>query len=203
MVDDAFDFSAVDAEFAGNGPLTVTRVVPGPYRLHHVRCRRQRGRCAAVRDRQQEAHLGLRRWHRAGYSPGPDEGHKELERARQRQCWPGADQCADGAVAKTVCQVGAGGGQDACAQAPACQWWCGLVVSAGVEEEHAAGQDEPVDGEGQKSGGQPGLAVGTDEFVRMAVADHRCHRGDGRHGEGGGDPDQPVCQRGRRWCWPC
>ena len=55
VVDDAFDLSAVDAEFAGYGPLAVTRVVPGPYRLHHVWRRRQRGWYVAVRDRQRAA----------------------------------------------------------------------------------------------------------------------------------------------------
>jgi hypothetical protein len=64
VVDDALDFAAVDVEFAGYGPLAVTRVVPGLYRLHHVWRRRQRGWSVAVRDRQRPAHLGLRRWHR-------------------------------------------------------------------------------------------------------------------------------------------
>ena len=34
VVDDAFDFAAVEAEFAGYGPLAVTRVMPVPYRSH-------------------------------------------------------------------------------------------------------------------------------------------------------------------------
>ena len=62
LVDDALDFVVVDAEFAGYGPLAVTRVVPCPYRLQHVWCRRQRGWCVAVRDRKRVAPLGLRRW---------------------------------------------------------------------------------------------------------------------------------------------
>jgi hypothetical protein len=57
-------------------------------------------------------------------------------------------------VGQAVGQVGADGGGNAGAQAPACQGWCGVVASAGVEDEHAGGQDEPVDSEGQQPGGE-------------------------------------------------
>ena len=67
-------------------------------------------------------------------------------------------------------------------------WW----TAAGVEDEHAGRQDEPVHGEGQQPGGEPGLAVGGDEFVGVPVADHGRDRGDRGHGQGGGDPDEPV-----------
>ena len=36
---------------------------------------------------------------------------------------PGADQGTYRAMAEAVCQVGADGGGDACAEAPACQGW--------------------------------------------------------------------------------
>jgi hypothetical protein len=49
-----------------------------------------------------------------------------------------------------VGQVGADGGGDPGAQAPAGQWWHGVVAAAGVEDEHAGRQDQPVDGEGRR-----------------------------------------------------
>ena len=57
-----------------------------------------------------------------------------------------------------------------------------MVAPAGVEHEHAGGQDEPVDGEGQQPGGMAGLAVGGDEFVGVPVGDDGGDRGDGGHG---------------------
>ena len=33
------------------------------------------------------------------------------------------------------------------------------------------------------------------QLVNVPGHHHRCHRGDGRHGEGGGVPDQPVHHR--------
>jgi hypothetical protein len=100
---------------------------------------------------------------------GSDEGHEEFEGAGQSQGGPGADQCADGAVAEAVGQIGADGGGDAGAQAPARQGWNRHGATAGVEDEHAGGQDEPVDGEGQEPGGEADLAVGGDEFVCVPV----------------------------------
>jgi hypothetical protein len=114
-------------------------------------------------------------------------------------------------VAETVCQVGADGGRDARSEAPPRQGWHGLVAPVGVEDEHAGGQDEAVDGERQESRGDAGLVVGADEFVGMAVGDDRRHRGDGGHGQCGGDPDEPACHRnssrsasgsGDRPLWP-
>jgi hypothetical protein len=35
VVNDALDFAAVDAEFAGYGALAAASMVPGPYRLLH------------------------------------------------------------------------------------------------------------------------------------------------------------------------
>ena len=43
---------------------------------------------------------------------------------------------------------------------------------------------------------RPGLAVGGDEFIGVPVADHGRDRGDGGHGQGGGDPDEPVSHDG-------
>jgi hypothetical protein len=52
------------------------------------------------------------------------------------------------------------------------------MVAAGVEGEHAGREDQPVDGEGQEPGGEPGLAVGGDEFVGVPVGDDGGDRGD-------------------------
>jgi hypothetical protein len=57
-----------------------------------------------------------------------------------------------------------------------------VVASAGVEDEHAGRQDEPVHGEGQQPGGETGLPVGGDEFVGVPVADHGRDCGDRGHG---------------------
>jgi hypothetical protein len=76
--------------------------------------------------------------------------------------------------------------------AQACQGWYGLVAAVGVEVEHAGGQDEAVDGEGEESGGDAGLAVGADQLVGVVVGDDGRNRGDGSHGECGGDPDEQV-----------
>jgi hypothetical protein len=64
-------------------------------------------------------------------------GRAWRSRRGQGQRWPGADQRADGSVAEAVGEVGADGGGDAGAQAPACQGWCGVAAAAGVEDEHA------------------------------------------------------------------
>jgi hypothetical protein len=70
--------------------------------------------------------------HRKGFLigvwSGSDEGHEEFEGAGQSEGGPGADQCADGSVAQAVGQVSADGGGDAGAEAPARQWWRGLVA---------------------------------------------------------------------------
>jgi hypothetical protein len=67
-----------------------------------------------------------------------------------------------------------------------------VVAAAGVEDEHAGRQDQPVDGEGQQFGGEAGLAVAGDEFIRVPVADHGRHCGDRGYGQGSGDPDELV-----------
>src|ERR1017187_5380578 len=125
LVEDAFDLAAVDAEFAGYGALAASGVVPGPYCLLHARCFGQRGRCASVRNRQGVAHLHRGLASGAGVALGPYQGHEEFEGAGQRQGGPGADQSADGAVAEAVRQVGADGGRDAGAEAPAREVWHG------------------------------------------------------------------------------
>ena len=57
------------------------------------------------------------------------------ETLHSRQGGPRADHGADGAEA--VRQVGADGGEDACAQAPPRGGWYGLLPPVGVEGEHA------------------------------------------------------------------
>src|ERR1039458_10365340 len=121
VVDDAFDLAAVDAEVAGYGALAAACSVPGPYRLlhrwrasWHERCIVHRCRRSPVRMTRGDGSC-LRLW------PRSDEGHEEFEGAGQGQRGPGTDQCADGAVAEAVCQVGTDGGGDTGAQAPACQ----------------------------------------------------------------------------------
>jgi len=53
-------------------------------------------------------------------------------------------------------------------------------------------KDEPVHGEWQQPGCEASLAVGSDEFIGVPVADYGRDCGDGCHGEGDGDPDEPV-----------
>jgi hypothetical protein len=147
LVDDALDLAAVDVEFAGYGALAVPGVVPGPYRLLHAWRFGQREWCVVVLDSHGVVH-GDRGGRRGTGSALPsDEGHQEFERAGERQGWPCADQGSDGAVAEAVRQVGADGGGDPGAKAPACQGWYGLVAAVGVEDEHAGGEDQAVDGE--------------------------------------------------------
>jgi hypothetical protein len=67
-----------------------------------------------------------------------------------------------------------------------------MVAAAGVQDGHAGRQDEAIHGEGQQPGGEAGLAVGGVEFVGVPVTDHGRHHGDRGHGEGGGDPDEPI-----------
>jgi hypothetical protein len=192
VVDDVFDFAAVDAEVAGDGALAAACAVPGPYRLLHRRragwhgwrivrhCWRSPVRVSGGGGRR------LDRWF------GSDQGHEEFEGASQSEGGPGADQCADGSVTQAMGQVGADGGGDAGAQAPARQWWHRLVAPAGVQDEHAGRQNQPVHGEGQQPGRQAGLAVGGDKFISVPVGDDGRDRGDRGHGQGGGDPDEPV-----------
>ena len=59
------------------------------------------------------------------------------ETLHSRQGGPRADHGADGAVAEAVRQVGADGGENACAQAPPRRGWYGLLPPVGVEGEHA------------------------------------------------------------------
>jgi hypothetical protein len=143
LVDDALDLSAVNIEFAGYRALAVTRFVPGAYRLLQPCCFRQCWWFVVVRDRD-----GGARGYGMGRSyvrpvPCPDQGHKEFKRTGQRQGGPGADQGTDGPLAEAVRQVGTDGGDNACTEAPPRQGWCGVVPSAGIEHEHARGQDEP------------------------------------------------------------
>ncbi len=168
LLDDAFDFAAVDAEFAGDGALAATGVVPCTHRLLQAWRFGQRGWCAVVRARQGVVHL--RGAGECGADPGvcPDECREQFEGAGQRQRGPCADQGADEAVAQAVCQVGAGSGDDASTKAPARQGWYGPVAPVGVEDEHAGGQDQAVHGERDEPGGDAGLAVGADQFVGMA-----------------------------------
>jgi hypothetical protein len=91
---------------------------------------------------------------------GPDEGHKKLEGAGERQSWPGADQGADATVAEAVCQVGANGGGDPCSEAPLCQGWHRVLAPVGVEDQHACRQDQTVHGKRDEAGGCAGLAMG-------------------------------------------
>jgi hypothetical protein len=88
-------------------------------------------------------------------------------------------------MAETVGQIGADGGGDAGAQAPACQGWYGYGAATGVEDGHAGRQDEPVHGERDEPGGCASLAVRGDEFVGVPVGDDGSDRGDGGHGQGG------------------
>ena len=97
-----------------------------------------------------------------------------------------------GAVTEAVRQVGADGGQDARTEAPACQGRHGLVAPVGVEDEHAGGQDQAVNGEREKPGGHAALAVRADQLVSVAVGDDRGHGRDRGHCEGGGDADEAV-----------
>ena len=64
--------------------------------------------------------------------------------------------------------------------------------SAGVEDEHAGRQHEPVHGERQQTGGEAGLAVSGDALVGVPVADHSPHRREGDHGQDGGGSDETV-----------
>jgi len=72
---------------------------------------------------------------------------KEPARARAAQALTSAPI---GPWSQAVGQVGADSGGDPGAQAPAGQWWHGVVAAAGVEDEHAGRQDQPVDGEGRR-----------------------------------------------------
>jgi hypothetical protein len=95
------------------------------------------------------------------------------------------------------------GGPTAAAWWPA--GWNAPLASAGVKHEHAGRQDKPVHGKGQEPGGEACLAVGGDEFVGMPVGNDSGNRGNRGHGQGGGDPDQRVCdaslrRAGRREC---
>ena len=139
--------------------------MPGSYRLLH-RWRASCHTCPIVLHRGCGLAL-ITPWKGCLWSVwlGSDEGHEQFEGSGQGQGGPGADQRTDGAVAEAVGQVGADGGRNAGAQAPACQGWYGVVAAAGVEDEHAGRQDEPVHGKGQEPGGEAGLAVGGDEFV--------------------------------------
>ena len=109
--DDAFDLATVDAEVAGYGALAapawcrpVRSAPPLACPLARVAHRAlllvQPG-CVTV------GWLSLDVWF------GPDQGHEEFEGASQSEGGPGADQCADGAVAQAMGQVGADGGGDA------------------------------------------------------------------------------------------
>jgi hypothetical protein len=157
--------------------------VPGPYRLLHRWCTGSHGWCIVLRRGCCLALITCRSGGLCGAWLGSDERHEEFGGSGQGQRGPGADQRPDWAVVQAVSQVLADGGGDAGAQAPARQGWCGPVAPVGVEDEHAGGQQEPVDGEGQKPGGQAGFAVDGDEFVGVPVGDDGGDRGDG----GGGD----------------
>ena len=66
------------------------------------------------------------------------------------------------------------------------------------QHHHRAGVDEAVDRGGFEPGGDPGLAVGSDDSVGVPVGDIR---GDARHGEdgdGGGQADG-VVDAARQW----
>jgi hypothetical protein len=194
FIQDAFDFAAVEVEFAGDGALAVAGVVPGPHRLLDAWCLGRRGWCVAVHDLHRVAHVHGWGGRGAGPGLGPDERHQEFERPGQGQGGPGADQGTDWTVAKAVRQVGAGRGQDAGAEALPRQGWYRPVAAVGVEDEHAGRQDQAVDGKREQACGHAGLAVGAGEFAGMAVGDHRGDRCDRGDGGSGGDPDEPVSQ---------
>ena len=117
------DFPAVDAKFTGYGALTAACAMPGPYRLFHRWRTSWHGRCTVLRPLVPLGPMTHRNDCLRRAWLGSDECHEEFEGSGQGECGPGADQCADGAVAEAVDQVGADGGGDACAQAPACQGW--------------------------------------------------------------------------------
>src|SRR6266487_3754449 len=117
-VDDAFDLAAVDVEFARDGALAATSVVPGPDRLlqgwRGFKC------CSRIVARDWYA-LALghhRRLHGEFFLIGPDQCHEKLEGAGQRQGGPCADHGTDRAVAQAMCEVSSDGGHDSGSQAP-------------------------------------------------------------------------------------
>jgi hypothetical protein len=91
LLNDALDLAAINLQVAGDGALTVARVVPLPNRVlqcQHIRCHRWR---IALRLWRKFVLGGVQHVPHAGTVGGPDE---QLEGANQRQRWPRADQCA-------------------------------------------------------------------------------------------------------------
>jgi hypothetical protein len=169
LIDDALDLASVDLQVAGNGALTVARVVPIPNRVlqrRYIRCHRW---CIVLRLWRGLVLLGLRDMFHAGIAGGADEHHEQFEGANQRHRWPRADQCAYRPVAQAVRQVGADRGHYADAEAPRRQRWHTLVSPACVERHHRGGPDQAIDRERQQPGGQAMLAVRADEFIGMLI----------------------------------
>jgi hypothetical protein len=112
MIDYAPDLAAVDVEFAGDGPLTVARLVARADDLLHGWRHRQFQRCTLL-----QLWCRLVPKFRLGITcpcaaPGADEHHQQLERANQRQGGPSGDQGPDRSVPHPVRQVGADRGHD-------------------------------------------------------------------------------------------
>jgi hypothetical protein len=95
VVDDALDFAAVDAEFAGYGALAAACMVPGPYRLFHRWCISWIEWCAVLHIRCRLALMACQGGCLCGVWSGSDEGHEEFEGSGQGQGRPGADQGPD------------------------------------------------------------------------------------------------------------
>jgi hypothetical protein len=100
VVDDALDFAAVDAEFAGYGALAMACIVPGPdCLLHRWRASWHKWWCIVLHRGCDLALVIPRKGCPWGVWLGSDEGHEQFEGSGQGLGWPGADQRTDWSVA--------------------------------------------------------------------------------------------------------
>jgi hypothetical protein len=95
VVDDALDFAAVDAEFAGYGALAAAGGVPGPYRLIHRWRVNWNWWCTVFRHRLRFVVTTGRDGCLCGVGFGSDEGHEEFEGSGEGQGGPRTDHRAD------------------------------------------------------------------------------------------------------------
>jgi hypothetical protein len=166
------DLAAGQAEPLGHGPLA-----------------QRLPRCDRCRVGGADRLLHVARHRRYGWRGGglawpacsSHELHGDLDRANERDCGPGRDQCAEQPVSSPVGDVRADRCADAEPQHEPCQRWRVPVVAGLVQQHERGGQDQAVHAQREQPGRRAVLAVRPAEPADVGVADHRR---EGGHGAG-------------------